>query len=471
MNTFSSRRFFIRHLVASALAAPLASRAAVKPGTRVVVVGAGAAGLAAARTLNDAGCTVTVLEARNRIGGRVVTDHSTFGCPVEMGAQFIHGRSNKQALNPIWDLAVKQGWATVPFSADSGQTYRGGLPLTDAQDTAFTNLGTAFLDWVVNVLKESVLDDTNTTYSMENAVRQFAAARHLTAQQVVDLRAYLAIEIEGDYAGNLSRISVVAYDEDSQFEVGGDQSITGGYDQLPAFLAQGLNVITGCVVRSIAYGSRPLSVVTNKGAYACDYVVVTVPLGVLKKGAITFAPALPAAKQTAIARMSMGLLDKVILQFPVRFWPHGNWFADIEGSNPYGLTFSTQEVANPGSNILVAWQFGQLGVQREALTDAALVSLVMTEVRRCFKGIAVPNPVKTLITRWSQDPYSYGSYSFPCTGSPRSDIGVLAAPVSKAIYFAGEATNADYFGTVHGAYLSGLREAANVIAAAQMVTQ
>ena len=468
MNTFSSRRAFIRQMVASALAAPLAARAAVKPGTQVVVVGSGAAGLAAARTLHDAGCVVTVLEARNRIGGRVVTDHSTFGCPVEIGAQFIHGQSDGRVLNPVWDIAKKQGWATVPYSADSGQTYRGGVPLTDAQDTAFSNLGVSFLDWVINVLKQTVLDDTNTTYSMANAFTQFAAARHLTAQQQVDLRAYLAIEVEGDYAGNLSQISVVAYDEDSQFGVGGDQLITGGYDQLPAFLAQGLNVVTGCVVRSIAYGARPLSVVTNKGAYACDYVIVTVPLGVLKKGAITFAPVLPAAKRTAIARMNMGLLDKVILQFPSRFWPNGNWLDDIESVNPYGLTFSTLEVADPGCNVLVAWQYGQLGVQREALTDAALVSLVMSEVRRGFKGIVVPDPVKTVITRWSQDPYSYGSYSFPCTGSPRSDITALAAPVSKAVYFAGEATNPDYFGTVHGAYLSGLREAANVIAAASV---
>jgi monoamine oxidase len=92
----------------------------------------------------------------------------------------------------------------------------------------------------------------------------------------------------------------------------------------------------------------------------------------------------------------------------------------------------------------------------------------MTEVRRCFKSAKVPNPIQTAITRWSQDPFARGSYSFPCTGSPRSDIRTLAASVNRSLFFAGEATNSDYPGTVHGAYLSGLREAKAIIAAAKV---
>jgi monoamine oxidase len=466
MKTLSSRRLFIRRLVATALAAPLATQAVVKPGTRVLIIGAGVSGLAAARDLKAAGCVVTVLEARSRIGGRIVTDRSTFGLPVEMGAQFIHGQSDGRTLNPIWDIAKKQGWSTVPFSSETGQTYRNGVPLTDAQNASLNQLAEDFLDWVVDVLKETVLEDSNTTHSIENALVQFIRERKLSAQQVADLRAQLAIDMEGDLGGDTPRISTVGYDEDREFANGGDQIITGGYDQLPTLLSQGINIITDCIVRSVTYTAKPINIVTNKGNFACEYVLITVPLGVLKKGNIAFTPALPTAKRTAISRMSMGLLDKVILRFPRRFWPSGNWFANIEAVDPFGYAFSTQEASHPGSNILVAWQFGQLGVQREAMTDAALVALVMTEVRRCFKGIAVPDPIQTAITRWSQDPFSGGSYSFPCVGSPRSDIRALAASVNRSLYFAGEATHADYPGTVHGAYLSGLREAKSIITAA-----
>lgn len=466
MNPLASRRYFLRQFIATTLAAPLALKSAVRPETRVLVIGAGVSGLAAARDLKAASFSVTVLEARSRIGGRVVTDRSTFGLPVELGAQFIHGQGNGRTLNPIWDIAKNQGWSTVPFKAGTGQTYRNGIAFTAAQDEAFNQLGEDFLDWVMGVLKERILEDSNTTHSIENAILQFSRKRKLTPQQSQDLRGFLALEVEGDLGGDTPRISTVGFDEDWEFAAGGDQMIKEGYDQLPTLLSRGINVITDCVVRSINYASKPIHVVTTKGAYACEYVLITVPLGVLKKGNISFIPALPAAKRTAISRMNMGLLDKVILRFPRRFWPEGNWFANIEGVDPFGYAFSTQESVHPGSNLLVAWQFGHLGIQREALTDAALIALVMTEVRRCFKGVSVPDPLQSAITRWSQDPFSGGSYSFPCTGSPRSDIRALAASVNRSLYFAGEATNADYPGTVHGAYLSGLREAKAIIAAA-----
>ncbi|MFZ4764977.1 MAG: FAD-dependent oxidoreductase, partial [Roseimicrobium sp.] len=232
MNTPSSnRRRFLRQLIATALAVPGVSRAAVKPGTRVLVIGAGVAGLAAARDLKAAGCAVTVIEARSRIGGRVTTDRSTFGVPVEMGAQFIHGQSNGRTLNPVWDIAKKQGWATVPFSVNTGASYRNGVRLTSAQEKAFDDLGDAFLTWVTDGLKDTLVS-TNTTHSIEAAFNQFVAARKLTAQQVVDLHAYLTIDVEGDLGGDTSRVSTLAYDEDKEFGVGGDQLIPGGYDQL-----------------------------------------------------------------------------------------------------------------------------------------------------------------------------------------------------------------------------------------------
>jgi monoamine oxidase len=437
---------------------------AVRPGTRVVVIGAGAAGLKAARDLKAAGCVVTVLEARARIGGRIQTDHTRFGAPVELGAQFIHGRSKSNgAQNPIWTLAQSQRWASVPY-AGSGQTYRNGVALTDAEEDVFNTLGEGFLDWVIEVQKDVIWG--NLSYSLEHALKAYAAARRLTAQQVIDLRAYLAAEIEGDLAADTTQISVQTIDEDDEYGVGGDVQLTGGYDQLPNLLAAGLDIRLNCIVKSVTHSASPVKVVTSLGTFLAEHVLVTVPLGVLKKGAITFSPVLPTAKRTAISRMGVGAFNKVILQFPTRFWPNGNWFVNIAGADPYGISFSSLEAAAPGKNLLVGWQFGSLAVKREAMTDAALINVVMTELRAMFKSAVVPAPTASAITRWTADPYSRGAYSYPRIGSPRTDITALAAPVGKRLYFAGEATSMDFPSTVHGAYLSGEREARNIIAAA-----
>ncbi len=458
------RRQFLA-LIAAAIAAPSVTRAAVRPGTKVVVVGAGVSGLIAARELQAAGCIVTILEGRTRIGGRVVTDRARFGVPVELGAQFIHGvRNGSGTLNPLYDLAQTQRWATVPFTGNTGATYRNGSEMTTAQEDDWYALGDDFLDWLISDYKEQ--DSISVATSFDRAIAVYAAARRLTRQQVIDLRAYLAIEIGGDLGGDTSRISVDAFDEDDEFGVGGDHVFRDGYDQLPDYLAAGLDVRLNCTVRSITHTARPIRVVTTQGEFQADYVLITVPLGVLKRGSIVFRPILPTAKRVAIRRMGMGVLDKVILQFPNRFWPAGNWFTNIENAAPFGFSFTSQEASHPGSNILVAWQFGARAVRLEAASDAALVNAVMKEVRRTFVGIDVPAPTNTAVTRWSRDPFSRGSYSCPVIGSPRSDIATLAAPVNDLLYFAGEATHADYPSTVHGALLSGQREANAIIAKA-----
>jgi monoamine oxidase len=250
--------------------------------------------------------------------------------------------------------------------------------------------------------------------------------------------------------------------------VGGDVQLTGGYDQLPNLLAAGLDIRLNCIVKSVTHSASPVKVVTSLGTFLAEHVLVTVPLGVLKKGAITFSPVLPTAKRTAISRMGVGAFNKVILQFPTRFWPNGNWFVNIAGADPYGISFSSLETAAPGKNLLVGWQFGSLAVKREAMTDAALINVVMAELRAMFKSSVVPAPIASAITRWTADPYSRGAYSYPRIGSPRTDITALAAPVGKRLYFAGEATSLDFPSTVHGAYLSGEREARNIIAAASV---
>jgi monoamine oxidase len=464
--SYLSRRQVLRWSLGAAVL-PLSSSASTSSQPRVLVIGAGVSGLYAARSLQTAGYQVTVLEAATQIGGRIRTDRSLFGnLPIEIGAQFIHGQRNDAGqLNPIWSLAQDRGWTTAHFNSDSATLLRSGLPLVSTDEEDLYALADAAYEWIIDVRKEQ-LEDNQTTVSVWSAFDAFAKRQRLSKTRRRDLRALLAADVEGDLAGDLNRISLLAYDEDEEFGIGGDRMILGGYDQVPAHLAQGLDIRLSTRVRRIEHGSAPARVLTHAGTvFEAEAVLVTVPLGVLRAGSISFSPSLPTSKRGALSRMRMGAFTKVILQFPDRFWPAGNWFTNIMPKSPWGLSFASMETPHPGSNILIAWQAGTRARTLEALSDTRVLTTVMRDLRATFPAQTLPNPSRLHVTRWSRDPLTLGAYSYPVIGSLRSDISRLAAPVGSRLFFAGEATSADYPGTVHGAWLSGER-AANEITTA-----
>jgi monoamine oxidase len=205
-------------------------------------------------------------------------------------------------------------------------------------------------------------------------------------------------------------------------------------------------------------------VTTTKGeAYQAEHVLCTLPLGVLQAQSARFSPALPEAKIQAIARMGMGFLSKIFLEFPTRFWPEDiNWFLSLKAAAPWGMTFSSLSRVIPNRHILLMWQSGSVARDREALSDEALVKIAMAELRAAT-GQAVPSPLKSRITRWGTDPFCRGAYFFPKVNSPMTDVAELAKPVGNRLFFAGEATNRGLFGTVPGAILSGRREAERIL--------
>jgi monoamine oxidase len=184
---------------------------------------------------------------------------------------------------------------------------------------------------------------------------------------------------------------------------------------------------------------------------------------VLQSQSVRFSPALPPAKSKAISRMGMGCLGKIFLEFPQRFWPEDtNWFLSLKSTSPWGVVFSSLTRAIPGRHLLIMWHSGDLAKQREAMSDEALVQLAMAELRAA-SGEKVPAPLKARITRWGTDPFSRGAYFFPKVNSPMSDVDELAKPVAERLFFAGEATSKGSFGTVHGAIMSGRREARRIL--------
>jgi monoamine oxidase len=204
------------------------------------------------------------------------------------------------------------------------------------------------------------------------------------------------------------------------------------------------------------------------GVFEGDYVLCTLPLGVLQAGNVSFLPAFSTAKQTAISRMGMGTLDKVTMRFNRRFWPTAtNWFLNLKSSAPWAGSFTSAEWQT-GANLLTWWHQGPEARTRETtMTDPQLRDAALAEVAAAFPSANTSTLQAYHVTRWHTDPFSRGAYSFPKAGAAVSDFKALATREGARLYFAGEATHNQYWGTVHGAYLSGQREAASILTAAR----
>ncbi len=280
---------------------------------------------------------------------------------------------------------------------------------------------------------------------------------------VLGLLSMIHSEITNDIAADPIQFSSKAALIDT--ENSWDDAFVHGYMQLAQQMATGLDIRTGSRVVAIDYQSTGVNVTYNSGdTMKADYVVVTVPLWVLKKWAIQFRPSLPFQKQEAIDWLDMGVLTKTFLEFDHVFW---TWLQDKDfirqiddpqGVRPYWLNvykYSKKPVLL-GFN---GWQYAK---QLELKSDQEIIQEAMKSLEQMF-GRTLPQPTHYLISRWSRDENSYWSYSYIPVGALASYYDDLAASVDDKIFFAGEATHRSHHSTVLGAYLSGKREAKKII--------
>uniref|UniRef100_A0A6Q2Y355 CW-type domain-containing protein n=1 Tax=Esox lucius TaxID=8010 RepID=A0A6Q2Y355_ESOLU len=337
----------------------------------VIVIGAGASGLAAARQLQNFGMQVVVLEARERIGGRVWDDTSLGGITVGRGAQIVNGCVN----NPI----------------------------------------------------------------------------ALMSEQV----------------------SARSWDHNEFFaQFSGDHTLlTGGYSSLLNKLAEGLDIHIKCPVQAIDYSGDAVIVTSSNGTqWTAQKVLVTVPLTLLQKNIIQFNPALPERKLKAIHSLGAGVIEKVALQFPYRFWDSkiqgADYFGHIPPSPDKRGMFSVFYDMDPQGkrSVLMSVITGEAVTSIRDMEDKDVANQCMKVLRELFKEQEVPEPVKYFVTRWSRDVWSQMSYSFVKTGGSGEAYDMIAEDVQGKVFFAGEATNRHFPQTVTGAYLSGVREASKIAA-------
>lgn len=407
------------------------------PKERIVVIGAGMAGLAAARRLAEAGKDVTVVEARDRIGGRTWTDTS-LGVPIDLGAAWIHGPEG----NPLTELADEVDARRVETDFDKLVLIRDGDEVgADVVQSVLT--GWQAIAKGLGTLSEDAGEDE----SVASGLAQVADMQNPFVQWSV------ASEIVGDYAADPDELSLRWLGNEGEFS-GPDLILPGGYIQLAQHLARGLTVRLSTEVSRVVHGGSGVRIETSQGVIEGDRAIVTVPLGVLKAGMIAFEPPLPDEKQAAIERLGFGLLDKVVLKFDQPFWPDADVMGLVGSAQPLPLLINGETFADVP--LLVGLRGGSDARARESLSDQDAVSQVVT-------ALNAPLPTGSLVTRWAADPYARGSYSFIAVGSSPDDMEALAEPVDDRLAFAGEATNAEFFGTVHGAYLSGVREADRIL--------
>jgi len=429
--------------LASTLPMPLA---AAGPRKSAIVIGAGISGLAAAGTLRDAGWDVLVLEARNRIGGRINTDRS-LGDVLERGANWIHGADG----NPLTPLARESG--ADPVQTDYGDVLAFGPDGAVLPDDALERAEARY---------ENLLERIDARLD-EDDDRPLLTALQTEMPRFLDdpvLRA-LGADTEADTGGRLENLSAYHFDEDKTFD-GPDMIPAGGYDRIAGQLARGLTIRFKEPVATIRHGSESASVETETARYQADHVICTVPLGVLKAGAIRFDPPLPARQTKAIGRIGFGHMAKLALTFDAPGWPEDPHFffhaGAIRATWPSILNLKPLN----GRNTLVMICAGEAALKADALSDDAITADAMTTLRRLF-GSGLPGPTGIMRSAWSRDPYARGAYSFAAFGSTPADFEALAGPAGPALQLAGEHTTANYRGTVHGAYLSGLRAAGGLL--------
>lgn len=437
-----------RTLLFSFLMALLGSKAAgcsTLPRRQVVIVGAGIAGLGAAVTLRAAGLDVIIVEARDRIGGRIHTSTMWPHRPMDLGASWIHGTTG----NPLTALANQAAAPMVSTSYDNTLLHidpaLSALGVIDRGENAANVLVNRALAWAER-------QDRDT--SLQRAIDTVVPPGSLDEARRAQLDFLISSTYEQEYSGGSRELSAWSMDEGDEF--GGDDALfPGGYGQIISHLARGFDIRRNHVVTSIQAHSSGATLHFADGAtLEADHVLVTVPLGVLKAGDIAFNPPLSAPKQRAIDRLGMGLLNKHWLLFDRVRWPQSyDWHEFL--SPRKGEWSEWVSLAKAGDTpVLLVFSAADHAERIERLNDDAILTEIMATARLMF-GADLPQPVAAQMTRWRADPYARGSYSYYAAGSGPADRRALAASEGQRLHFAGEAQSIRHPGTVHGALLSG----------------
>jgi monoamine oxidase len=429
-----------------------------------LVLGAGVSGLAAARMLADAGKRIALVEARNRIGGRILTEHvamaDSHSIAVELGAEFIHGLPRA-----TWSLIREAALNTCELDGTQLLNQAGRFKSADE----FHGDASGVLEHMMAWLNEQP-SGTDETFS------QFLNLATIDAP----MRERAAMYVEGFNAADHRVIGVAALARQQRAEnaIEGDRlfHVEAGYDRLPEFLADRFRAAGGSIllnrqVRHIRW-SRSAVVVTGIDAAGKTFelqakgAIVTLPLGVLHAGTVDFDP-IPQDIFLNISKMAMGPVARISLLFDSKFWQKD---ASFLFAPEEALSTWWTPMPNPAP-LITGWAGGPKAAalaQKIAAGDSTLLKESLGVLSRLF-AISIPELEEMLVSRhthdWQVDPYALGAYSYAPAGAVDASR-MIAKPALDTLYFAGEHTDTTgHWGTVHGALASGLRAATQILGA------
>lgn len=414
---------------------------------KILVLGAGMAGLGAADALTRASQEVIVLEAKDRLGGRTYTSRDFADIPVEFGAEFIHG--DKVAT---WELVRSLGLATVPWTKldDSLVRLEDGAWLTMRKARHHDHEFDLTRSWAIPEIDALPSEDWGSYLSRIGFSRQ--QLRYVKRSFV---------NATGEAMRFLSARAMLEHIRGRGEESGfGDFRLPSGYDTLVAALADGLNIVSGDPIIELAWGPEGIRAMTLSGeVYNADAAVLTVPLGVLQADSIHFVPELPEVKRSALLGLRMGPIIKLVYRFDEA--PLGpDIMAVYSRLNP-PMWWSPSYGQTTTAHIWTAFVSGDWAAELLSLGEAGALEAGLASFRQELGRPDLTVRAARLVN-WPDDPYTRGGYSFVLPGHDGAREK-LAAP-TPPLYWAGEATAPEHrAATVHGALLSGRRAAAEVL--------
>ncbi|MGO4674137.1 flavin monoamine oxidase family protein [Bosea sp. 2YAB26] len=430
------RRTFLMGSTALAAAAAGAPGPALAGDLDVVVIGAGAAGIAAARELKAAGRQVVIIEARNRVGGRAFTDTS-LGAAYDAGAMFIHWAER----NPWVKIAADLGIPTPNESWGGGfQVFANGQPMSDAE----------------RVKRRGAFRQIDRKLETVDISKRDLSVAELLGDLGPDMTPVATSGLLLSIGEESDRISARDY---QRLWSGDDFVVPSGYGNLVARHGEGLDIRLGEPVEAIRWDGPGVEITTRSGTLKARACIVTVPVGVLKAGDIRFTPALPARTRDALNGIGMGALTKIALKVEGDRFGIKPGMSYLEAGSPKAMM--NVDLFPDDKDIVIAYCGGDYArdlsragtaAARDHVTEL-LAKMVGASFRKAVTGVSFP--------AWWTDPFSHGSYSV-CRPGFEAARDRLAEPIGGRIWIAGEATAGGGAMTVGGATLAGRAAAAAV---------
>lgn len=395
----------------------------------VVIVGAGAAGLGAARTARELGLTYIVFEAMDRIGGRAHTDTTTFGVPWDRGCHWLHSAD----VNPFRVLADEYG-----------------LRYRSTPAPRLVHLGDR---WATP--EEERAADAIVAESYASAATAARAGRDEAATDVVDTASpwlrFFKTAVAAEWGVGLDAASTT--DMSAYRDTSNNWPMQDGYGALVARHASGIDVELSTPVRSIEWDRARPRVAVDGGTIEAGAVIVTASTSALAAGGIRFVPELPAWKREAFVAVPLGSANKVAFGIDGRLLgveEHTTLLAPMEDG-----TVVAFQLRPFGADMVNGYLAGPVGRELERAGEAAMVDAMRGALRGVFGNDVTKQITTAACSTWGREPSIRGGYAAAPPGQAhrRADLG---RPVGDRLFFAGEATSPEFFSTCHGAHLSGI---------------